>query len=145
MRAIAMLDRTYIPGAVRVPGPSTMPVSTIESDAVQHSRWFTVTGSMDTVVALLRANPPSGFAFSSVGHTNATGPSGTIVGFQAPTAQRQPGRGRRVVEPLPGKPATRGGGRLDGQLTLQEGAFAGLPKPARTATSLSQGKLRRTA
>ena len=98
MRAIAMLDRAYIPGAVRVAGPPSMPVSTIESDAVQHSRWFTVTGSMDTVVALLRANPPSGFAFSRRAPERHRGRARSSSSRRR-TCERQPGRGRRVVEP----------------------------------------------
>lgn len=84
-RALDLLDRAYVVGAVRVAGPDSVSASTIESDVVAHRRWYTVAGSLDTVVALLRANPPTGFAVSRQLFTEASSTgqgSGTIVEFQ---------------------------------------------------------------
>ena len=83
-RAMLVLDRAYVLGAVRDPSPKGSLPETTDGGEVHVRRWYTVAGNLDTVVALMSANPPAGFAqgrkiYSEVSDSGSG--SGSIVEF----------------------------------------------------------------
>ncbi|BEP13589.1 hypothetical protein acdb102_19000 [Acidothermaceae bacterium B102] len=61
-RALVMLDRAFVLGAVRVAGPASFPTAAPQDYRVQRRRWLMVAGSYATVLQSLRDHSPTGFS-----------------------------------------------------------------------------------
>ena len=65
-RALVMLDRAFVLGAVRVSGPASFPTAAPQDYRVQRRRWLTVAGSYAAVLQSLRDHSPAGFSAGPV-------------------------------------------------------------------------------
>ena len=85
-RASVLLDRVYVPGAVRTEAPSPV---TSSANLVQEQRWYTVLGRADAIIAALQASPPGGLeTWSPPFQTTATSaPLSTIAAGLRPVGQ----------------------------------------------------------
>ncbi|BEP15927.1 hypothetical protein acdb102_42380 [Acidothermaceae bacterium B102] len=85
-RASVLLDRVYVPGAVRTEAPSPV---TSSGNLVQEQRWYTLLGRADAIIAALQARPPGGLEtwtppFQS---TATSAPLSTIAAGLRPVGQ----------------------------------------------------------
>jgi hypothetical protein len=89
LRAHALLDRVYLPGAVR----TDTPISSFSGGGahqVREQRWFTVPGHAGPIIASLEAHPPSGLeSWAPPYQTTATSaPLSTVSAGLRPIGQR---------------------------------------------------------
>src|SRR4051812_7538401 len=71
-RARAMLDRTYLLGAVRVQAPVTYRASHPHQYEVQDERWLSLSGAPSDVASMMVSHPPAGFTVSTARELTAS-------------------------------------------------------------------------
>ena len=120
-RARAMLDRTYLLGAVRVDPPVAYRANHPHHYEVQDERWLSVNGTPADVTGQMLNHPPAGFAVTPASEL-------TISPTAAATELRPVGQGASLMHVLDVSATTAGVGRV---LVLVQAVVAWVP--ARTA------------